>query len=64
MDDDAAMITGPTMSPKGGTAGVMSTGWDGNLSVNYGNIKNRRSVDHICYGEEDEDCPGCGGVGG
>lgn len=60
---DPAMIHGPTMSPEGGTAGVMSTGWDGNYSVNYANVKNVREVTHICYGEEDEDCPGCMGVG-
>lgn len=60
---DADTIHGPTMKPTGGHAGVMSTGWDGNYSVNYPGKVNARVVDHIHYGEEDMDCPGCGGMG-
>lgn len=36
--------------------GIMSQGWDGNFSVNYPGKKNARTIDHICYGPECEDC--------
>ncbi len=34
--------------------------WDGNLTRNYSNSRNVRTVDHIHYGECDEDCCGAG----
>ena len=35
--------------------GILSTGWDGNLSVNYPGKKNVRIVTGITYGPEGED---------
>lgn len=48
-----------TTQGKRGYTGILSTGWDGNYSTNYGMQKNARCVDHIHYGEEDMECPQC-----
>ena len=51
----------PPPNPGRRPTGVMSTGWDGNYAVNFAGKKNVREVDHIHYGEADEECPVCGG---
>lgn len=60
----AEEMNGPwrQIQPEQGTRPVgILTNFDGNYSTNYDMVKNVRHIDHICYGEEGEPCPGCPG---
>jgi hypothetical protein len=46
----------PNTTPGNNPVGILSTGWDGNFSVNYSGRKNVRIATGIMYGPEGEDC--------
>lgn len=51
----------PPPNPGRRPVGIM-TNFDGNFSTNYAMVKNAREIDHIHYGDCDEECPLCPGL--